>query len=91
MTDRTHNRDMYVKQAGPYADFVREMVESGRYDNAADVILAGLELLRDEELQRAAGHEWLKGEIKKGVESGPGRRAEEVFAQLRERIGTVAK
>jgi len=87
MADRTHNRGFYVGEAGPYAEFVQEMVESGRYESAAEVILAALELLRDEELARAAKHEWLKREIQKGIDSGPGRPANEVFASVRSLIG----
>ncbi len=86
ITVRTHNREIYVREAGPYADFVREMVESGRYESAAEVVLAALELLRDEELTRAAKHEWLKREIQKGIDSGPGRSADEVFASVRSLI-----
>lgn len=90
MSDRFHNRDYYVRQAGPYADFVRELVESGRYESMADVILAGLELLQDEEIARAARLDRLKQDIQKGIDSGPGRPAEDVFAELRERLRDAA-
>ena len=93
MQDRTHNQDPYLRQAGPYADFVREMVESGRYESAGEVILAGLALLRDEEIARNAKREWLKREVAKGVEQADAGElipAEDVFSRLREAIRAEA-
>jgi Arc/MetJ-type ribon-helix-helix transcriptional regulator len=43
------NDDEYVCKGGPYADLIRELVESGHYDSAAEVVLS---LLRDQELLR---------------------------------------
>ena len=33
------NDDVYVREGGPYADLLRELVESGRYGSAAEVVL----------------------------------------------------
>jgi antitoxin ParD1/3/4 len=63
------NDDEYVRVAGPYSDLVRELVESGRYANSAEVVLEGLSLLSDRELLRKAKEEWLRSEIQKGVDS----------------------
>ena len=41
------NDDEYVREGGPYADLIRELVESGRYESAAEVVLDALSLLRD--------------------------------------------
>src|SRR5262245_3860768 len=87
------NDDVYVREGGPYADLLRELVESGRYGSAAEAVLDALSLLRDQELLRKAKQDWLKAEIQKGIDSadrGELIPAEEVFAQLREEIAAKA-
>jgi Arc/MetJ-type ribon-helix-helix transcriptional regulator len=54
------NDDEYVRAGGPYADLLRELVESGRYGSAAEAVLDALALLRDQELLRKAKQDWLK-------------------------------
>lgn len=95
MQDTPHgkNDDEFVREGGPYADMIRELVESGRYGSAAEVILDALSLLRDREFARKAGQAWLKAEIQKGIDEadrGELIPAEEVFADLRARIAAVA-
>lgn len=51
-----------------YEKFVRELVESGRYASASEVVRDGLRLMEDREMSRAAKLEWLKAEIEKGFE-----------------------
>ena len=88
------NDDEYVREAGPYADMVRELVESGRFDCAAEVVLEGLALLRERELLRKADQDWLKAEIQKGIDSadrGELIPADEVFAELRAAIDGKVK
>jgi antitoxin ParD1/3/4 len=83
------NDDVYVREGGPYADLLRELVESGRYGSAAEAVLDALSLLRDQELLRKAKREWLKAEIQKGIDSadrGELIPAEEVFERLRAEI-----
>ena len=43
-----------------YEEFVKKQVESGRYNNASEVVRAGLRLLEDHE---AARDRWLSDEI----------------------------
>jgi len=87
------NDDEYIREGGPYAHLIRELVESGRYDSAAEVVLDALSLLRDQELLRKAQRDWLKAEIQKGIDSaerGELIPAEEVFAQIRAEIEAKA-
>lgn len=43
-----------------YEEFVKKQLESGRYNNASEVVRAGLRLLEDRE---AARERWLNEEI----------------------------
>ena len=65
-----------------YENFVRDLVESGRYSSQRRAMRDGLRLLEEREEQRGAKLDALRGAIRKGVESGPGIQAEEVFARL---------
>lgn len=79
------NDDEYAREGGPYADLIRELVESGRYESGAEVVLDALSLLRDRELLRKARQDWLKTEVQKGIDEadrGELIPAEEVFARL---------
>lgn len=49
-----------------FEDFIKTKISQGRYDNASEVIRAGLRLLEENEEQIAA----LKTAINEGVESG---------------------
>lgn len=94
MQDRSkRNDDEYVREGGPYADMIRELVESGRFGSAAEVVLEGLALVRERELARKAYNDWLRAEIQKGIDSadrGELIPADEVFASLRTEIEKVA-
>lgn len=68
-----------------YEKFVRELVSSGRYSSASEVLRDGLRLLEDREKERAAKLEWLRNAIQEGIDSGPGIPAEEVFDELLKR------
>ncbi|MHC2456453.1 antitoxin ParD1/3/4 [Rhizobium leguminosarum] len=43
-----------------YEEFVRKQLESGRYNNASEVVRAGLRLLEDHEVAR---ERWLNEEV----------------------------
>ena len=52
---------------GPYfEDFIKAQIAQGRYNNASEVIRAGLRMLEDNSIKIAA----LKSEIEEGINSG---------------------
>ncbi|AWN50543.1 type II toxin-antitoxin system ParD family antitoxin [Methylobacterium sp. 17Sr1-1] len=51
--------------------FVRELVESGRYASASEVMRDGLRLMEEREQVRAAKLEALRQDIREGLDSGP--------------------
>lgn len=52
---------------GPYfEDFIKTQIAQGRYNNASEVIRAGLRMLEDDSIRIAA----LKSEIEEGLNSG---------------------
>jgi antitoxin ParD1/3/4 len=68
-----------------YDGFVRELVKSGRYASASEVMRDGLRLLEEREDQRKARLEALRSDIRAGMESGPGIAADEVFDRLEQK------
>ncbi len=91
--DVKRNDDIYAREGGPYADMIRELVESGRFDSAAEVVFQGLALVREQELARKARSDWLREEIQKGIDSadcGELIAAEDVFARLEEKYRKAA-
>ncbi|MFT4927537.1 MAG: antitoxin ParD1/3/4 [Phenylobacterium sp.] len=53
-----------------YETYVKELVESGRYNSVSEVIRSGLRLLEDEEKIAQFRLECLQSEIQKGLDSG---------------------
>ena len=66
--------------------FVREQVESGRYNNASEVVRAGLRRLEDQQKQTGLQLEALREAIRAGVSAVPTRSADEVFDRLEARL-----
>ena len=62
--------------------FVKEQVNSGRFNNVSEVVRAGLRLLEDQEQAQALKLQELRAAIQAGVASGPGIPADEVFDKL---------
>ena len=54
-----------------FESFVRDLVQSGRYASASEVMRDGLRLVEERENLRAAKLEALRGDIRAGIESGP--------------------
>jgi antitoxin ParD1/3/4 len=62
--------------------FVEERVKSGRFNNASEVVRAGLRLLEHQERQRELELQKLRQSIEDGRRSGPPKPADEVFERL---------
>ena len=71
--------------------FVRDQVESGRYNNISEVVRAGLRLLEDNEQRKAMQLEALRADIAAGKASGPARPADQVFDRLHAKYAQQAK
>ncbi|MBZ9679034.1 type II toxin-antitoxin system ParD family antitoxin [Mesorhizobium sp. ES1-1] len=70
-----------------YESFIRKQLESGRYNNASEVVRAGLRMLEDFEAER---EKWLRGEIPSRLaelrqDPASGIPADAVFSRLEAR------
>jgi antitoxin ParD1/3/4 len=65
-----------------FETFVRNQVESGRYNNASEVVRAGLRLLEDQQKQAELQLEAMKAAIAAGLTSGPSIAGDQVFDRL---------
>lgn len=74
-----------------FESFVRDQVESGRYNNVSEVVRAGLRLLEDTERQKEAQLRALKVELEAGKSSGPTQNAEPVFERLKSKYAKQVK
>jgi antitoxin ParD1/3/4 len=52
-------------------EFIQQTVNSGRFQSASEVVRMALRLLEQQEREREARLAWLRGEIRKGLDSGP--------------------
>ncbi len=69
-----------------FENFIAEVIRDGRYQNASEVVRAGLRLLEDREAERKENYERLKAEIKAAIEDPrPSLSSDEVFDRLEER------
>lgn len=66
-----------------FEDFIKAQLGSGRYNNASEVVRAGLRLLEEQEQLHAARLVELRSAVQAGIESGEGRELEDVIAELR--------
>jgi antitoxin ParD1/3/4 len=71
-----------VALSSHFETFIRNQVESGRYNNASEVVRAGLRLLEDQQKQAELQLEAMKAAIAAGLASGPSIAADQVFDRL---------
>lgn len=74
-----------------FEEFVKAQLRSGRYNNVSEVVREGLRMLEDQEKWRQLKLETLRAEIQKGIDSGPGIPAEEVFSRLEAKYQQMAQ
>lgn len=71
-----------VALSSHFETFVRDQVESGRYNNASEVVRAGLRLLEDQQKQAALQLEAMRAAIAAGLTSGRSIPGDQVFDRL---------
>lgn len=71
-----------VALSSHFEHFVREQVKSGRFNNASEVVRAGLRLLEDQQQEATLKLDALRTAIAAGLSSGAGIPADEVFDRL---------
>ena len=79
-----------VALSSHFESFIRDQVESGRYNNVSEVVRAGLRLLEDTERQQALQLQALRSDIAAGKASGPPVEAEPVFDRLKAKYAQQA-
>ncbi len=73
-----------------FETFIRDQVESGRYNNVSEVVRAGLRLLEDTERQHTIQLQALKNDIALGKASEAALAAEPVFDRLQAKYAQKA-
>ena len=74
-----------------FETFIRQQVDSGRFNNVSEVVRAGLRLLEEREAEQATKLQALREAIAVGLASGPALSEEEVFDDLGARLLTMAE
>lgn len=65
-----------------FESFIQEQIKSGRYNNASEVVRAGLRLLEDQHARARMQQEELRAAVAAGRASGSGKSAGAVLARL---------
>lgn len=65
-----------------FESFIQRQIKSGRYNNASEVVRAGLRLLEDQHARAKLQQEELRAAIAAGLAGGPGKPADVVFNRL---------
>ena len=74
-----------------FESFVRDQVQSGRFNNVSEVVRAGLRMLEEREERKQLELVALRAEIAAGLASGPARPADAVFDRLEAKYAAQAK
>jgi antitoxin ParD1/3/4 len=73
-----------------FETFIREQLQSGRFNNASQVVRAGLRLLEEHDQRHQAELQALRADIAAGKASGAPKPADEVFARLKAKYSNQA-
>lgn len=71
--------------------FIRQQVDSGRFNNVSEVVRAGLRLLEEHEAEQAAKLQALREAVATGLASGPDLTEDEVFDELEAKLQAMAE
>ncbi len=73
-----------------FESFIRDQVQSGRFNNVSEVVRAGLRLLEEREERKHLELQALRAEISAGRASGPAKAADAVFDRLEAKYAAQA-
>ncbi len=73
-----------------FEEFIDDQVASGRFNNASEVVRAGLRLLEDKEKPTALSLEDVRRLIQEGIVSGPSKPAIDVLDRLEKKYRRLA-
>ena len=73
-----------------FETFIRDQLDSGRYNNVSEVVRAGLRLLEEREERKQLELDALRAEIAAGRASGPAKSADAVFDRLEAKYAAQA-
>jgi len=62
---------------------IENLIASGRYSTASEIMRDGLRLIEEREERRQAKLEALRAEIQKGIDSGPAEDVGDMFARIK--------
>lgn len=74
-----------------FETFIRQQVDSGRFNNVSEVVRAGLRLLEEREAEQAAKLQALREAIAVGLASGPDLSEDEVFNELEAKLQAMVE
>ena len=66
-----------------FEQFIEDLIASGRYSTASEVMRDGLRMIEEREQRRTAKLEALRTEIQKGFDSGPAEEVGDMFARIK--------
>lgn len=74
-----------------FEQFIESQLKTGRFNNASEVVRAGLRLLEDSVAPPALTLDELRNLIREGMDSGPGRPAGVVLDRLEEKYRRLSE